>query len=180
MPAIAAVRAAVRGRHRPLVLIDGPSGSGKSTLADALLARWPGAPPSLVRLDDVYPGWHGLDRASRMLADSLVAPWRRGVAARSPRWDWAESAAASPQSVRPGSALLIEGCGAFAVADEATPATRIWVEAADGIRRRRALERDGGAYDAYWEIWDLQWRAYVRRCGPRPLADVLLRVSHLD
>ena len=66
--AVAAVLAAVRGIRSPVVLIDGPSGSGKSTLADALLARWPGPAPTLVRLDDVYRGWTGLERAGAELA----------------------------------------------------------------------------------------------------------------
>ena len=48
----------------PVVLIDGPSGAGKSTLADALVAHWPRPnTPQLVRMDDIYPGWDGLDAA---------------------------------------------------------------------------------------------------------------------
>ncbi len=44
------------------ILIDGRSGSGKTELARAIVDDWPGA--QLVRLDEVYPGWHGLAAAS--------------------------------------------------------------------------------------------------------------------
>ena len=68
-PLLALIRSAPR---TAVILIDGPSGAGKSTLADRLIAAWPtDAAPQLVRLDDVYPGWGGLDR-------------RRGAAALRP------------------------------------------------------------------------------------------------
>src|SRR4029453_4511046 len=80
--------AAVRGIRAPVVLIDGPSGAGKSTLADALRSGWPGARPVLVRLDDVYPGWSGMERAGDMLARTLVPRHRRGTIGSWRRWDW--------------------------------------------------------------------------------------------
>ena len=80
--AVRAAFAATRGIRAPLVLLDGPSGAGKSTLADALRAEWPGAAPVLVRLDDVYPGWHGLERAGDALARTLVRRRRRGEIGR--------------------------------------------------------------------------------------------------
>ena len=109
-----AVLAATRGIRGPLVLIDGPSGSGKSTMADALRSAWPGAKPGLVRLDDVYPGWSGLERAGDVLARTLVPRHRRGAVGSWPRWDWERDRPGVLERVRPGSALIIEGCGAFA------------------------------------------------------------------
>src|SRR5690606_29833513 len=53
---------AIAGQTRAVVLIDGRSGSGKTTLATALAARLPGT--QLVRLDDFYPGWDGLEAGS--------------------------------------------------------------------------------------------------------------------
>jgi energy-coupling factor transporter ATP-binding protein EcfA2 len=165
-PAVDEILAAVHAVRRPLVLIDGPSGSGKSTLADVVARGWRGRSPRIVRLDDVYPGWHGLDRASRAVARTLVRPWLRGVPGGYRRWDWAESTLGASVSVVPGAALIVEGCGAFAVAAPGFPAIRIWVSAADDARRPRALTRDAGAFDPFWEVWDRQWRAYVRRCNP--------------
>lgn len=170
--AVAAVVAAVRGRRAPLVLIDGPSGSGKSTLADAVRANWPGATPDLVRLDDAYPGWSGLELASSQLAHGLIGPNRHGAVGRWRRWDWAGGAPGPIEQLRPGRALIVEGCGAFAVAAHMPDAVRVWIEASDGVRKLRALDRDAGAYDPFWELWERQWRHYVRRTAPAGRATV--------
>jgi hypothetical protein len=175
--ALAVARGAVvpPGRNgRRLVAIDGPSGAGKSTFADAVAAVWP-RPLELVRLDEVYPGWHGLERGARVLSAALVRPWARGVVGRVPGWDWSADGAGPVRIVRPGTDLLVEGCGAFA-AIGALSAVRIWVHAGDGVRKRAALERDHGAFDPYWEMWDAQWRTYTARTGASAaLADLRVR-----
>ena len=171
---VRAVVAAARGIPNPLVLIDGPSGAGKSTLADAVRRAWPAPSPQLVRLDDVYPGWHGLERASRQLARSLVARLDRGSVGTWQRWDWRAGRPAAIENVRPGGSLIIEGCGAFATGAPDRPAVRVWVGAADGVRRRRALDRDAGAFDSYWDVWERQWRRYVQRTDPARSADLVL------
>jgi len=175
--AVAAVLAAVRGIRSPVVLIDGPSGSGKSTLADALLARWPGPAPTLVRLDDVYRGWTGLERAGAELARTLVGPVGDGRVGSWRRWDWARDAPAAVEHVRPTRhGLVVEGCGAFG-AGAGADAVRVWIEASDATRKRRALGRDGGAYDPYWELWERQWRRHVRRHSPERRATIGLRAA---
>jgi hypothetical protein len=170
-----AVLEAARGIRRPLVLIDGPSGAGKSTLADAVRTSWPGIPPALVRLDDVYPGWSGLERAGADLARTLVPPVRRGSVGRWRRWDWVKSRPGELESLRPGAPLIVEGCGAFAAGRAASGAVRVWVDAADEVRRRRALGRDGGAYDPFWDLWERQWRRYVHRTSPERSAHLHVR-----
>ncbi|MDR5699901.1 nucleoside/nucleotide kinase family protein [Agromyces aerolatus] len=162
----------VRGRR--LVAIDGPSGAGKSTLADAIVAAWRGS-VALVRLDEVYPGWHGLDRGSALLAASLVTPWASGKLARVPTWDWDAGRRGPVRAIAPGHDLLVEGCGAFD-ATAAVPALRIWVDARDEDRRRAALARDRGAFDPYWEMWDTQWRRHTARTGASVTrADLIVR-----
>ena len=175
--ALRAVIGATRGIRNPIVLIDGPSGAGKSTFADALRTNWPGAAPALVRLDDVYPGWRGLEQAGVGLARSLVAPARRGAVGRWRRWDWARNRPAGREWLRPGSALIVEGCGAFAAGRGAADALHVWVDATDEVRKRRALHRDGGAYDPFWDIWDRQWRRYVHRTSPERRADLRVRAA---
>lgn len=176
--AVAAVLAAARGIRAPIVLIDGPSGAGKSTLADALLARWRGPRPVLVRLDDVYPGWTGLERAGTALARTLVPPTRRGAVGSWRRWDWARERPGRLEHVRPGDrGLVVEGCGAFTAGAAAAEAVRVWVDAPDETRKRRALQRDGGAYDPYWALWERQWRRHVRRTSPARLATVRLHAA---
>lgn len=170
---LAEARDAPTTRGRRLLAIDGPSGSGKSTLADALVRSWPGA--ALVRLDDVYPGWHGLDRGASRVAVAVVAPWVRGEPARVPSWNWAEDVPGPAAAIAPGRDLLIEGCGAFdAIAG--VPAFRIWVQAGDDERKRAALARDRGAFDPYWDMWDAQWRRHVARTGASARrADLVVR-----
>jgi hypothetical protein len=170
-----AVLEAARGIHRPLVLIDGPSGAGKSTLADAVRASWPGSPPALVRLDDVYPGWSGLERAGTDLARTLVPRVRRGSVGSWRRWDWVNSRPGELEWLRPGAPMIVEGCGAFEAGSAASSAVRVWVDAADEVRKRRALGRDGGAYDPFWDLWERQWRRYVHRTSPERSADLHVR-----
>lgn len=175
--AVRAVLAATRGIRNPLVLIDGPSGAGKSTLADAVLAAWPGAGAVLVRLDDVYPGWSGLERASAQLARSLVPRRRRGEIGSWRRWDWDRDRPGGREWVRPGPSLIIEGCGAFGAGGASPGAVRVWIDAPDAVRKRRALDRDGGAYDPFWNVWERQWRRYVHRVAPERTAVLRLRAA---
>jgi len=172
---VRAVLEAARGIRSPLVLIDGPSGAGKSTLADALRASWIGRPPALVRLDDVYRGWAGLERAGAELARTLVPPLARGRMGRWHRWDWVHARPGELQWRRPGGPLVVEGCGAFEAGSAASDAIRVWVDASDGVRRRRALARDRGAYDPFWDMWERQWRRYVHRTSPERSADLHVR-----
>lgn len=163
-----------RVRGRRLVAIDGPSGAGKSTLADVIVAASPG-PVALVRLDEVYPGWRGLDRGAAVIADALVAPWVRGRIARVPGWDWVADVPGPVRTIAPGCTLIVEGCGAFAATAGAS-ALRIWVDAGDEDRRRAALARDRGSFDPYWEMWDAQWRRHTARTGASAArADLLVR-----
>lgn len=165
-----------RAARTRVVAIDGPSGSGKSTLADALVQAWPGHAPELVRLDDVYPGWEGLESAGAALAHELVARHARGAVGTWRRWDWAADRVGSIEQSRPGRALIVEGCGAFA-ATSSVEAVAIWVEASPRVRKRRALERDAGAFDPYWDLWERQWRRYVARTAPARRADARVRVA---
>ena len=74
-------------RPRPHVtLIDGRSGSGKTDLARRMVDRAPET--TLIRLDDIYPGWDGLDAGSRHVHDHVLEPLAAGRRARWQRWDW--------------------------------------------------------------------------------------------
>ena len=180
-PAASAVRLVLErcraaGGAALVVAIDGPSGSGKSTLADALVRAWPGRAPDLVRLDDAYPGWNGLEPAGAALAHELVAPHARGGVGLWRRWDWADDRVGATERIRPGRTLIVEGCGAFAAAAP-VDGVNVWVEASGRVRKRRALERDAGAFDPYWDLWERQWRRYVARAAPTTRAAVRVRVA---
>lgn len=178
---LAAVRArAGAGGGGAVVAIDGPSGSGKSTFADELTVRLPGGRARLVRLDDVYPGWHGLAAAAGSLDRTLLAPHARGVPGGWRRWDWAEGRRAGAVVLPPTGPLVVEGCGAFEAVARRRGVVRVWLRAADDTRRQRALARDAGRFDPYWELWETEWRRYVHRVRPLRSADLVVALPAVD
>jgi len=68
----------------PLVLVDGRSGSGKTHFATSLAHT---RSATLISIDDVYPGWDGLDAGSWHIHHNVVVPLSRGKPARYQRWD---------------------------------------------------------------------------------------------
>lgn len=173
---LAPVLAALAGTGpAPVVLIDGPSGAGKSTLADLLAAAWLGEPkPQLVRLDDIYPGWHGLDAAIDHLTNRVLAPRDLGRPAAWQRYDWESERPAEWHPVDPARPLIVEGCGALAAEHLRFSRTRIWLSADDGIRKRRALDRDGELFRSHWDEWQAEWEAYLGRDDPERGATIRL------
>ncbi|WP_246854147.1 ATP-binding protein [Naasia sp. SYSU D00057] len=149
----------------PVVLLDGGSGSGKSTLAAALAGL---LSAQLVHLDDIYPGWDGLEEASRAVVDDVLGAgrWRR--------WDWAAAAPAEVHSLDRDRPLIVEGSGALSRRSRDRATFGIWVELAEAERKRRALARDGATYAPHWDRWAAQERAFRRRERPDLLADVVL------
>ena len=160
----------------PIVLIDGPSGAGKSTLADRLVAAWPAAtPPALVRMDDIYPGWDGLDAASELLVTELLMPLRATGCGRWQRYDWPTR---EPAEWHPVAApLVIEGCGSISRAAAPLADLRVWLTADDSARKRRALIRDKGGFDAHWDAWQASFDAFVARENPVALADLVVNAD---
>lgn len=147
------------------IVIDGRSGSGKTELARALVLAWPAA--QLVRLDDVYPGWDGLDAASAAVPGILTGrPWRA--------WDWAADRPGARQTLDPARPIVVEGVGALSRDSKPLADLAVWVEFADDVERRhRALARDGDDYAANWHRWATQEDAFIAREHPRDLADLV-------
>lgn len=146
------------------ILIDGRSGSGKSELASGLAEHlgW-----QLLRLDDLYPGWDGLDAASRALPQILTTGrWRR--------WNWAEGAPGQWAELDVDGPLIVEGAGALSRASRPLADAAIWVELDATTRKRRALDRDGATYAPHWERWAAQEDAFIAREHPERLADLVV------
>jgi uridine kinase len=159
-----------------VVLIDGPSGAGKSTLADTLVEAWPGArAPTLLRMDDIYPGWGGLDEAAVHLTECVLKPRRAGLAAAWRRYDWFAGEYAEWNPVDPTRALIVEGCGTLAAANTRLSDIRLWLDADGVLRKRRALRRDGPSFAEHWEQWQKEWEAYCARETPERWATMRLR-----
>lgn len=159
----------------PVVLIDGPSGAGKSTLADALVTAWPGeTAPTLLRMDDLYPGWDGLAAGAREVHDALLLPRSQGGQGRWRRYDWTTEAPGAWMPVRAGRPLIAEGCGTLLKANVPLSDVRVWLTADDAVRKRRALARDQGGFDAYWDRWQRQFDAFVAAEHPLDNATIVL------
>jgi cytidylate kinase len=155
-----------------ITLVDGRSGAGKTTWATAL-ARRTGA--QLLSLDDVYPGWDGLEAAEahvlehvlRAIADDRPPRWRS--------WNWVDDEPGSWHALDPARDLVIEGCGAISPAARALAHHAVWVELADDAeRRRRAIARDGEVFARNWTRWALQEDAHAALHAPRETADEIV------
>ena len=151
-----------------IVLIDGRSGSGKTELARAMVLEKPAL--QLVRMDDLYPGWDGLEAGSRHVHDYLLAASAR----RWQRWDWAAGEPAEWHVLDPSRPVLVEGCGALSRENRALAAYAIWVELDEPTRKARALARDGELYAPHWDAWAAQEDAFIARENPRALADIVV------
>lgn len=148
-----------------IILIDGRSGSGKTELATLMAESLEDA--TLVRLDDLYPGWDGLDAGSAAVPALITS--RRWQA-----WDWQRDAPGRVCDVPLAGTLIVEGVGAISAASRPLSDVAIWVELDDVTRRRRALERDGATYEPYWDRWAQQELNFISREDPKSLADVVV------
>jgi len=157
---------------RPVVLVDGRSGSGKTTVGDALAAAWPGT-VQLVHLDDVYPGWHGLEAASGVVERGLLAAERPGWTT----WDWAASAPGGHRTLDPAVPLVVEGAGCLTRRAAPLATVSVWLDLDAVERRRRALARDGAGYEPWWDVWAEQESRHLQREDPVALADVVAEVT---
>ncbi|MGL4339573.1 MAG: ATP-binding protein [Rhodoglobus sp.] len=145
------------------VLIDGRSGSGKTELARALLNGWEGA--QLVRLDDLYPGWDGLDAGSVAVPNILTEfRWQA--------WNWSAGIPGQWCELDPARPVVIEGVGALSRASRPLADAAVWVELDDATRKQRALARDGSSYAQFWDRWAAQECSFIQRENPRALSSV--------
>ena len=151
-----------------VLLIDGRSGSGKTELARAIVAGVPEA--QLIRLDELYPGWGGLEAGSRYLRENVLASDRP----RWQAWDWAASARAEWHEVDPDRPLVVEGCGALSRDNRALAQFGVWVALDAATRKRRALARDGDSYAPHWDEWAAQEDVFLTRENPAALADAVV------
>lgn len=156
--------------HPWTVLIDGRSGAGKTTYARELAGNPPawltdnGLPVKLVHLDDIYPGWDGLARASDIVAQSVLATDQPGFH----RWDWVNYQRGEWVPLDPQANLIVEGVGSLTSNTKKAAHQRsgrrvrtVEVYLPDAERKRRALARDPG-FAEYWEMWAEQEKIHRR------------------
>ena len=157
-----------------VVVIDGASGSGKSTFATRL-AEATGA--GLLRLEDMYPGWDGLDEGAQRLVDDVLEPLSRGEQATIRRWDWLEMRELDREPLVIEPLLVIEGVGAGSRAAAPFISLLIWLEAETEERYARAIARDGELYLGHWDRWAAQEQVTFAREATRNRADRTYRTD---
>lgn len=161
----------------PVVLIDGRSGAGKSSLATRVARQWPlTGRVQVIALDSLYPGWDGLDAGVAHVLDGVLRPHGRGYLGTWNRWDWESEATAESHAVDPALGVIIEGSGALTPATAALADVRVWVDAADTVRKARALARDGETYRPHWDRWAAQELRHVERDDPRAHATRIVEI----
>ncbi|HEY4225060.1 MAG TPA: ATP-binding protein [Pseudolysinimonas sp.] len=150
--------------RRAVVLIDGRSGAGKTALAEWLAPR---LDAQLISLDELYPGWEGLEAGSDAVHETVLREQAPGWT----RWDWTRARPGEWHPLDPDRAIVVEGCGALSRANRALATFGIWLELDADERHRRASERDRGRFDRYWVPWAAQEDAFIAREHPPELAD---------
>lgn len=174
LPRLRALVRELAGR-RPLLLgVDGRSGSGKTDLARCLLTSLDdaGLTRTVVHLDDLYPGWDGLEAGLRVLCRDVVTPLLRGTDAAYTSWDWRAGAPGPRRAVPARQVVLLEGVGTLSSPCAARLDLRVRLEAPEGERRRRALARDGDTFAPHWAAWAAQEERVL--AGSVPPADVVV------
>jgi uridine kinase len=168
----------------PIILIDGRAGSGKSSFAEELrneLFRAADAAPTLIHMDDLYPGWEGLQTGSGYLIQNILQPLSQGKPAAWQLWDWANSKRGAPEEpgngwreFAGGNILIVEGCGSLSRQAKELANLAIWLEAPREVRRERWQKRDSGKFDEFWGLWQAQEDEFYETEKSDHLADLIV------
>ncbi|MHA7208561.1 chorismate-binding protein [Arthrobacter sp. MDT1-65] len=162
-----------------LIAIDGRSGAGKTTLAVELAALLrEHHTVGLFHLEDIYPGWDGLDAGITRYVEHVLTPLRQGRTARWNAWDWAQGQDGAERTTAAAEIVILEGVGAAAAAARSRLDAVIWVEADAQVRQRTAIERDGDAYAPFWQRWADQEDRWLAADDPGAAADVVVQGHH--
>ncbi|WFR83856.1 chorismate-binding protein [Arthrobacter sp. Y-9] len=164
-------------RTAPLLIgIDGRSGAGKTTLAVELCARLrQHRTVSLFHLEDIYPGWQGLEQGIQRYLDTVLAPLSTGHDAEWTTWDWAAGTDGPLRTTPAAEIVVIEGVGACAEGARELLDATLWVSGADDERKSRALARDGESYVPFWDTWAEQEERWLATDPVPESVDVTVR-----
>ena len=147
-------------------------------MAAEVEAAWPAHRQLVVlHLDDIYPGWHGLDSASAYVRDSIMLARLAGQSARWQRWDWAANAPAEWYEIPADADLVVEGCGAITYQAARVASASVWVDEAEETRKQRALTRADDDFETHWDDWDAQFTRFVEREQPHSHASLFVGLN---
>jgi uridine kinase len=160
------------GKTMPILLIDGRAGSGKSTLADEVqneFFRLGESAPRVIHLDDLYPGWDGLQLGVEYLQRSVLTPLSKREVSHYQLFDWARGERKEWREFAGGTPLIVEGCGAINRNSIESADLSVWLEETEEIRKARWMSREGN--DAHWAQWAAQELDFYARERSAELAD---------
>jgi uridine kinase len=129
---------------------------------------------TVVHLDDVYPGWLGLEAGRDAIITSVLEPVRRGNAASYFAWDWEHNRPGNSVTVVPSDVLIVEGCGIITAHSRALADVSIWLDCPESQRFERIQRRDGTAFDEHWSGWNEQVSRHIAEHDPIASATVRL------
>lgn len=170
-------------KDSPVLLIDGRAGAGKSSLAEALrnaLFKSRTQAPSIIHMDDLYPGWGGLNAGSVFLVNSILEPLVRSGSAQWQNWDWGKGHRGGPdvgngwRSFHGGNLLVVEGCGSVSKRSRELADLAVWVESDREIRYQRFIARDDGKFVGQWPEWSAQEDLFYSSEDSKALCDIVL------
>ena len=163
-----------------IIAIDGRSGAGKTTLAIELAAQLRNHHKvSLFHLEDIYPGWNGLAAGIERYVSTVLTPLSGGEPATWTSWDWANHYDGDIRVTLPAEIVIIEGVGAAAAEARPLLSAVVWADSPDNVRRKRALERDGGTYEPFWDQWAAQENDWLAEDDVPGHADIRV-LNHAD
>ena len=145
------------GKTMPVLLIDGRAGSGKSTLADEVqneFFKLGESAPRVIHLDDLYPGWDGLQLGVEYVQRAILNPLSRREVAHYQLFDWAAGERREWREFAGGTPLIIEGCGAINRNSIESADLSVWLEESEETRKQRWIGREGN--DVHWTQWAAQ------------------------
>jgi uridine kinase len=163
--------AAPRAATTRVIAIDGRAGAGKSTLARRLAER---IDVPIVQLEQLYPGWEGLQAGIDLLVEAVLVPLSAGRIAQVPRYDWLVSRFIEPWPLEHPELVIVEGVGAGARAAAAFASLLVWLELDAGLRKQRALARDGEIFRPHWSRWAEQEDVLLAREQTPERADIVV------
>jgi uridine kinase len=153
--------------RREVVVIDGRSGAGKSDYALQLATERGFV---LVSLDEVYPGWDGLDAGQALVMQQVLPHWITHGQAELPVWNWDEMAYRGHRVIPDAPGIVVEGCGVLSARSAVLATESVWLEASEPVRFERAMGRDGEMYRPQWTRWALQEQRFIDRHDSPALA----------
>jgi len=154
------------GVNTPIVIIDGRAGSGKSTLAAALqnaLFIEGESLPRLIHMEDLYEGWNGLAQGAEYLQRVVLLPLMSNKTASWQEYNWELGERERWREFSGGTPLIIEGCGSLNRYTNTVSNISVWLDVPEEIRRARWVERDGHAFDEYFDSWAAQELDFIAR-----------------